>query len=515
MISGVLILTQGEGTVIYHRIYKQSDLKNIDLTAGLLTAIFQFSRQFGDEELNSISLQNSKFAFSASNKLLFILQLSHPDVPDTVTGDYLKKIQKIFFLTFGASWKETINDESLSLHFSEKLDEILEQQVTVTEIPLLVRFDLNELLLDLVHAPNAEDLESTVRELRGCFYRIFQDSDTRYVMEQLTSRPFVFYTRKDARFVLLIPYFLTKSSEMLMIGFTTPRENLYALHHLLPQITLRCDTIASKIGSFFRIIHQNKPLDAAIPEIMEENEDLRKELSEWVNLKRYVDSFALMLGEQLMKSGTIEDAITEERIQAEMRELLRVAGEDMDKLLYALLSHKKVVILGEREKVEPLVAIILNFIPIPSFLLWSETPASHALVGHPPSVDKKYLMDAVIVDLNSERILNGTSNKFCKQLLEETVQIGRFSPSDARIYLQTKLSAIYIVISQLIDGFHDPRESIQRNIEHLYLNREKDEREFILEITKELNPLLAWRLELLEKPKAKVRNFVKILRSRF
>ncbi len=494
--------------------YKKSDLKSIDLTAGLLTAIFQFAQQFGEEELNSISLQNTKFMFNTARGLLFIIQLTHPNVPDTVPADYLRKIQSIFFATFGKDWTRSIQNESTRILFGEKLDQVLEQQVIITETPLLLSFNLDELLLDIIYAPDNNTLETTVRELKGCFYRLFQEKSNLQLLEELTNYPFTFYVRSCAKFALLIPYFLTKSQELLIVGFTTPRENLYTLHQLLPQIIDQSNKIVGKIGSFFRIIHKNKSLLEALPEILKENEDIRKELHEWANLKKYVDNFALMLGEQLMKAGTIEDAITEERIRAEMRELIRIAGDDMDALLYALLSHKKVVILGERNKVEPLVAIILNFIPIPSFLLWSETAVPHTLSGHPPTIDKRYLHQAVIVDLDSKKIINGRSNNFCKQLIEETIQIGRFSPSDSRLYLQSKLSAVYIVISQLIDGFHDNRESIQKNVVHLFLDREEDEKEFIHELTKELNPLLAWKLELLENPKAKSHDFIRSLKSR-
>lgn len=159
MINSVYIL-KSDGIPLFSGCYNEDIDPNLDLVAGLLSAIFLFAREVGEGAINSVVLENKKYVYSQSEDLIFVICTSDKD-DDANAKRVVEKIQTEFIKQYhDILEQELIVEKSIFSNFSITLDNLLGQSITVSSVTDKSAFTNLEMLDSLFETYVKQKLDS-------------------------------------------------------------------------------------------------------------------------------------------------------------------------------------------------------------------------------------------------------------------------------------------------------------------------------------------------------------------
>jgi len=132
MIHSVYIL-KSDGIPLFSGCYNEEIDQNLDLVAGLLSAIFLFAHEVGEGIISSVVLENKKYVYSQSEGLIFVVCTN--DTDDVSTKRVIGQIQTEFIKQYKRIIEQGLTTKrSIFPNFSITLDNLLGQSIAVSSV---------------------------------------------------------------------------------------------------------------------------------------------------------------------------------------------------------------------------------------------------------------------------------------------------------------------------------------------------------------------------------------------
>jgi len=252
------------------------------------------------------------------------------------------------------------------------------------------------------------------------------------------SQPFLIYLNSVQKLVYIYPFFLNDNSKDFVhfLIFVTEEKYWFTFYQLSSLIKNRAKYILPILVEYLGKLET----DPSSEVIKLQKTRMQEHVLNWADLNQYVASLQANLFEEFFKSRTTGMSLNENDARMRLIILLNKFENDIDKLIFALLGQKKILITGyEQNEVQQTVNALVTFYPHPSVVTWTEEPTEVLLVGTHPSLVKEYdTKDTLILDLDKSTISGGTKNEFCSELMKETkVLLQDISIQESRRFFQT------------------------------------------------------------------------------
>ncbi|MFX0090646.1 MAG: hypothetical protein ACFFBD_02695 [Candidatus Hodarchaeota archaeon] len=492
MIAEILILK--DGICVFHRAYGEMIIENVNLTGGFFEAILLFSSQLNEGMLKSITMGESIFHFAVKRGFTFVIRekrdLIDSDEPiDDILDQFARQFHKQF--PDAAQW------DSVASHFANfnvTADQIIKKRPSRQGFPILLDVLLKPFFTAPVTqlVPVSQENQNSLLELQYQLRKYAEEIELKK-LELLLEKPFVLYLPKSQKIVYLFPLHLESQEPIYLLCFLTNHRFWFAFYQLMPLIHQKTNLIIPTIMKHINI------LEKLTPEKIEDQKDQIEEIvSNWADLNQYVGGLQISLLEELFKAGVTSEALSEEQARIQFDNLATKLGDDIDKVVFALLSQRQIIFVGEnKEEVEQTISALLAFYPHPSVTLWSKYPEDHLLVGTHPYVLPHYDREsALVVDLETNQVHEGEKNTFCAELMEETKQIAQQSSIyDAKLSFLTKVSSLFELIKSLLIIFASKDEEQQRDIQDILEKFPKPVSHLIARMSENLNVIVSQKVQ--------------------
>ncbi|MFX0061270.1 MAG: hypothetical protein ACFFC7_03720 [Candidatus Hermodarchaeota archaeon] len=510
MLSEVLILK--DGLCLFHRSYREIAIENINLTGSFIQAIFIFSKHLSGSRLESINMSDCQFYFRAKNGLIFVVR-QEQDSPlffeqikvliDQLSDRFHDQFPSV------AKWRGGSTAEFEQ--FAITCDEILHNCPTRKGLPVLLKVSLKPFLTTPVDQvlPFSQENENCLFELQNHLKEYvegeeFFDTFDRLGLEEkkveiLLKKPFVLYLPKTHHFVYIyaLDQDLKNKEFTHVMCFIVEEADFFSFYQLMPLIRKKAAQLVPILTSYFSILKKNQ-----IPnEISQQGLQLRRMLEVWGDLNHYISGLQISLLEEFYKSGVDNEMLKEDQRCIHLNDLFIRLGEDIDKVIFALLSQHQILFVGEdKNEVKEILHTLLTFYPHPSVAMWIETsslPVDHLIMGIPPSNLRYYTKRSnVIVDLRTNQVLKGEKNEFCARLVKETQLIDQeCSMYEARKFFQTKISSLFVLVRALLEASTLEKEIQKQEFQNILTNYPLANIQLIARMTKSLNLLLGKKVQ--------------------
>lgn len=189
--------------------------------------------------------------------------------------------------------------------------------------------------------------------------------------------------------------------------------NIYSINcencHKTIEIPIKKSDKNSTTGGIFRIvaIHQCEEETLAFLLFFDENLALRQKVITPVTVT------------DINESDYVDDIQKEMfRLFSGFRFLYKKLKEEIAKVLFGLITGQQIVITGEQNEVEAVIESLLYFAEhrFPFVYSWTDEILPSADIIGTKSSNVDYYLNALIVDLENNVVINGFSNKFCLEL---------------------------------------------------------------------------------------------------
>ncbi|MBD3193119.1 MAG: hypothetical protein GF308_20970 [Candidatus Heimdallarchaeota archaeon] len=161
--------------------------------------------------------------------------------------------------------------------------------------------------------------------------------------------------------------------------------------------------------------------------------------------------------------------------------------KNADQAIHGVLSGKQVIVVGEnKDKVQKMVHTLELFYPgrFPSSIDWTEeTIKDKKIVGTSLELGNQY-NEGVIVNLETQKVLNGTPSRYCKMLLPSLLDLGSkglISATKIKIEMLIEFARVLIELSK------DP-EIGANSINLIKMDVSPDAAELIIDIASGFDP---------------------------
>ncbi|MFX1534760.1 MAG: hypothetical protein ACFFDI_11100 [Promethearchaeota archaeon] len=510
MLSEVLILK--DGLCLFHRSYREIAIENINLTGSFLQAIFIFSKHLSDSRLESISMSDCQFHFRAKNGLIFVVR-QEQDSP--LFYEQIKilidQLSDRFHEQFPNVTKWHGGSTTEFEQFTITCDEILHNSPTRKGLPVLLKVSLKPFFTTPVDQvlPVSQENQNCLFELQNHLKEYVEGEDffdtfdrlglERKKVEILLKKPFVLYLPKTYHFAYIyaLDQDLKNKDFTHVICFIVDGKDFFSFYQLTPLVRKKAAQIAPVLTNYFNTLKKKQ-----IPEEISQREfQLRRMLEIWGNLNHYVSGLQVSLLEEFYKSGIDSEILKEDQSCMELNNFFLRLGEDIDKVIFALLSQHQILFVGEdKNEVKEILSTLLAFYPHPSVVMWIQTPSphiDHLIMGMSPNNLRYYAKKSnLIVDLRTNQVLKGEKNEFCAKLVKETQLIDQeCSMYEARKFFQTKISSLFVLVRALLEASSLEREKQQQEFQNILTNYPLANIQLIARMTNSLNLLLGKKVQ--------------------
>lgn len=162
--------------------------------------------------------------------------------------------------------------------------------------------------------------------------------------------------------------------------------------------------------------------------------------------------------------------------------------KDADKAVHAVLSSKPIVVISKNTKfVKRVIHTLELFSPVkfPQSIDWTEkNEKNKRLIGTLPELAKNY-KDAVIVDLDENKVTNGKTSLYCQSFLESLVKL---EPKGMAYAAQLKIEMLIEFAKMLIE-LSKQDEIGSKAIELVKMDVSDDAYELIVDIVAGFDPM--------------------------
>ncbi|MEA2070591.1 MAG: hypothetical protein U9O98_04800, partial [Asgard group archaeon] len=186
--------------------------------------------------------------------------------------------------------------------------------------------------------------------------------------------------------------------------------------------------------------------------------------------------------------------VSQAKIKGSLQFLDKIIKRDLDKAILAILTGKKIVVVGDEAMCKIAIASLEIFSPHKELkkVYWTNQIVNADIIGTTKSLAKAY-DDAVIVDLFKGKIRGGSSNKFCKNLhsdlkgLTENLVIRK---------VNERINEI-ITSASILAELAMKKKVTKKELSSVAPHFNSERMEIITIIAKSINPIFASRIDKL------------------
>ncbi len=484
-----------DGVCAFHRSYGDMSFDNIQLVGGFFHALLTFSTQLGEGVLDSIKFSNVNLFFKTFQGFTFVFGISLDiTISQEQVESILNKLAKNFHETFpsASTWHGELTEFDA---FAVLCDTVLQVQPSRKGFPLLLKVALKPFLIGpalqilFIKSEDAAHFYEFKRHLEQISEKLGHKK-----LKSLLKQPNLLYLPNSQYLVYLIGFnYKSKKGDLshLLCFFMKEKDwfMFYQLNTIIYNITQQ---LLPSISNYLQKYEANPTSD----EIVKLTPYVQDAVENWADLNQYIGSVQASLFEEYYKSGITADVLTEEQARIQFNNLISLIEEDIDKVIFALLTQKQTVFVGEsRKQVEEMIGTILNFYPHPSVKFWAEMPGEYLIVGTHPINTVNFKKSSVFVDLVKNQVTGGEKNAFCSDLMKKTIQLAEVeSISEARVFFQGKISNVFSLLKTFLDIL-SKSETQTKQLEKLLPLYSPAALELIAKMSENLNTLLAKTLK--------------------
>ncbi len=481
-----------DGLPAFHRTYLGKGMENFNLTAGFFQALAVFSKNVVGQNLETISMSDSLFYFSMKNKFIFILRVDRTSpITKQQVGFILEQLSARFLQDFpnASLWTGKIG---FFEEFSQFCDKILQVSPFRKGFPILLRVARKPFFLNLVQqvTPTTSENEESENELIGYLNQHAKQRGLKRIFANFKQSQF-FYLTATHHIVYIFPFRRNQQKQQVthLLCFIAEEGDWFTFYQLIPVIRKRFQQILPPLNDYLMELEKN-PISNTIKEGKLKVQAL---IADWADLSQYIGGMQSTILEEFFKSGITSDSMTEQEVIKHRKILTTRVGDDFDKVVFAILGLHQVFFIGEdRKLVEQVLSAFLAYYPTPSVVLWIEEPSTCLIVGTRPNLIQNTQKSTVIVDLDHNKVLGGEKNKYCSDLLEDTLRFAlRTSVSEARLYFQRQVSSLFSLLKSLLEILPLDEESQSRQCQVILKDQTLAKVKVIAQMCENLNPVLA------------------------
>ncbi|OLS26655.1 MAG: hypothetical protein HeimC3_07570 [Candidatus Heimdallarchaeota archaeon LC_3] len=464
MISEVIILRNG--LHVFHRSYTSLDIQSLDVTSGLFEAIFQFSSVYAEDMLESINMVESIYHFKANGGFIFILREVRGS---NLSGDQIKSYLDQIVNKYHSQYPNAIDWDGTVDYFENftlTCDEILQTSPIRMGLPFLLKISVKPFLISPVTqiVPITVDNEDTFLAMQFYLNNYFENLSKKN-LKKILAQPYLIYLNSIQKLVYIYPFFLNDKNKDFVhfLIFITEEKYWFTFYQLSSLIKNRAKYILPILSEYLVKLDTDPTSEV----IKLQKTRMQEYVLNWADLNQYVQSLQANLFEEFFKSRTTGMSLNENDARMRLIIFLNKFDKDIDRLIFALLGQKKILITGyEQNEVQQTVNALVTFYPHPSVVTWTEEPTDVLLVGTHPSLVKEYdTKDILILDLDKSTISGGNKNEFCAELMKETkVLLQDISIQEARRFFQGKVSSIFSILKTILRAYVEEEDEALKNI---------------------------------------------------
>jgi hypothetical protein len=184
-----------------------------------------------------------------------------------------------------------------------------------------------------------------------------------------------------------------------------------------------------------------------------------------------------------------EQILTEGDLFSTLQLLYEEFNKKLGSLIYGVLLGQQIIIVGEQEKVEPIINTLSIFAPHRQLTIhsWTEETSSADIMGK-ATLAKHELFEGIIIDLEKSEVINGYDNKFCSNL---ATKIGKGKDATSTLTMIEK------EIEKVINYVHSYSQVTDLDEAEAYFTAlaidgvSEELLEIILPLSAEINPFIA------------------------
>ncbi len=384
--------------------------------------------------------------------------------------------------------------------FTALCDEILQTRPTRQGFPLIFQIVFKPFVLAPVQqiTPVRSEWEIHFGELRSRF-KTYTELIDRRDLRNLLEKPHVFYLPNTRHLVFIYAFrqeLKSKEISHLLCYFVEEKE-WFTFYQLISLFQQRAQRILQGLIPLIERLER----DPLSNESKQEKKKIQEAVNEWGDLNQYINAMQVSIFQEFRRSGMPSSTLADDQIRTQLEKLNRKIGQDIDKVIFALLGQQQVVfVANDRNLVELSLSAVLAYYPLPSVILWTEGPSDCRLVGTRPNQINNYEKNAVIVDIVNNKVIGGEKNEFCSNLFKEAMIFARESSViESRKFFQQKVSSIFTLLKDLLEILsleeNRQQERFQNILEGVNTLEGRATIHLLLLMSENLNPLLARKLK--------------------
>jgi len=481
-----------DGLPAFHRTYNGKGIENFNLTAGFFQAVVLFSKRVVGRSLETISMSDFLFYFSMKGNFTFILRVDRTSpITKEQVSLMLEQLAERFFQDFP---KATLWGGKMGLFekFSRFCDEVLQVSPTRKGFPILLRIARKPFFFNSVQqiTPISSENEDSLNELVGYLNKYVEQWGQKK-FNVLFKQSQLFYLTNTHRIVYIFPFSqnLPNKEFSHFLCYLAEEGDWFTFYQLITVIRKRFQQILPALTDYLVKLEKN-PTSS---EVKEEKSKVQELLNEWADLNQYIGGMQASILEAFFKSGITSDNLTEQELNNHLNTLLTRVGDDIDKVIFAVLGLHQIFFCGEdRKLVEQALSALIAYYPHPSVVLWTEEPSNCLIVGTRPDLIQKPDKFTVVVNLMNGKVKGGEKNEYCSNLIKETLKFaGNGSISQARIFFQRQVSSLFSLLKSLLEILPLDDESQARQCQAVLKDQTLAKVKLVAQMCEILNPLLA------------------------
>ncbi|MBD3191073.1 MAG: hypothetical protein GF308_10535 [Candidatus Heimdallarchaeota archaeon] len=246
------------------------------------------------------------------------------------------------------------------------------------------------------------------------------------------------------------------------------------------EVPIRKSDINTAVGGIFRIvaIHQCNNERVALFLFFDKHLSLRQKVVSQVTVTD------LQEGELLDRAS-----LSFVKKHATVKYLYKKFNEEISQIIFGTIIGQQIVIIGEKTTVEPVVECLTLFTPHRKTFAetWTEETTDADILGTTKEMQEEY-WNSLIVNLEKNRIINGTKNDFCLKLVNKILELD--DPEKAPEIIEEEISRILNYVKGY-SGIENIEEA-ETYFTALALDGiDQDLLEIILPLGAQLNPYIA------------------------
>lgn len=137
-------IVKDTGFSLFHRSYNNGSGPDEDLIGGFISAIFNFFKEYCEDQITKMETRLVKFFYYIYNKIIFAVVTELDNQDEASVMKLLRTLAEKFFYKFGAGINEDI-DRSKFSDFEKTVDQFVEEYNEVNDRNKMAKSGLEEL----------------------------------------------------------------------------------------------------------------------------------------------------------------------------------------------------------------------------------------------------------------------------------------------------------------------------------------------------------------------------------